>query len=465
MDLTERKNVGMDAYLLWGLIAVELFMSFSFLGYIHIEPISITLVYIPVLLAGCLMGIKEATAVGIIFGLASMWKASAFYVSDGDALFSPVMSGKPLESIFLSVGARAMFGFIMGLMYWLVKRGKHPLAGIVIITAFGRRFHSLCVYGAMGMFFPETGRTAADVITGGFELSNIFLLTIQEAAVIICYRLQNSPQMKKFAERIKTADSMGIRVLGGRRQMTAVIVVTFAAAFSVALYFIDRIGSVMLWHGLQMSEDVYYDVTHLQIQFLMGIIALFAVILLITVLWLKNFNYLYYEAKMDDLTGVLSRNQFLLLGEKLLERVKADTDSYESGEKPYFIILDVDRFKEINDKYGHPAGDRVLREIAGSLKAVLGDIGIFGRLGGDEFVALIYRPVEKTELEELLAELKKEVNNIKIHERTVSCSIGVVPVERESSFQELYQSADRLMYRAKDAERSGNQKSEHMRAS
>ena len=45
-----------NGYLLWGLIAVELFMSFSFLGYIHIEPISITFVYIPVLVAACVLG-------------------------------------------------------------------------------------------------------------------------------------------------------------------------------------------------------------------------------------------------------------------------------------------------------------------------------------------------------------------------------------------------------------------------
>lgn len=83
-----------NKYMLWALIALELFMSFSFLGYIHIDPISITFVYIPVLAAGCLMGPKEATLVGTIFGLASMWKASAYYVGVGDMIFSPIQSGR-----------------------------------------------------------------------------------------------------------------------------------------------------------------------------------------------------------------------------------------------------------------------------------------------------------------------------------------------------------------------------------
>src|SRR5699024_2492756 len=69
-----------DWYIFIALIAVELLMSFSFLGYFHVEPISITIAYFPVLLAGVLLGPGEATVVGTVFGLTSMWKASASYV-------------------------------------------------------------------------------------------------------------------------------------------------------------------------------------------------------------------------------------------------------------------------------------------------------------------------------------------------------------------------------------------------
>lgn len=56
-SVSGKKNPGSekDGYLLWGLIAAELFMSFSFLGYVHIDPISLTFVYIPVLIAGCIL--------------------------------------------------------------------------------------------------------------------------------------------------------------------------------------------------------------------------------------------------------------------------------------------------------------------------------------------------------------------------------------------------------------------------
>lgn len=76
-------------------------MSFSFLGYVHTEPISIAFVFVPVLAAGYLMGVRAAAAVGAVFGAASMRKASAYYVEAGDAVFSPVVSGRPLHALLV----------------------------------------------------------------------------------------------------------------------------------------------------------------------------------------------------------------------------------------------------------------------------------------------------------------------------------------------------------------------------
>ena len=91
MDLTLRHpRWGIHGYMLAALIAIELLMSFSFLGYLHVEPISITFSYIPVLLGGALLGPLDSTILGVVFGLASMWKASASYVMPLDQLFSPL---------------------------------------------------------------------------------------------------------------------------------------------------------------------------------------------------------------------------------------------------------------------------------------------------------------------------------------------------------------------------------------
>ena len=78
MESIQQKGGSVRWYVLGVLVAIELLMPFSFLGYIHVEPISVTFAYIPVLLAGTLLGLLgplEATLVGTVFGLASMWKA------------------------------------------------------------------------------------------------------------------------------------------------------------------------------------------------------------------------------------------------------------------------------------------------------------------------------------------------------------------------------------------------------
>lgn len=95
-----------DRYIFAMLIALEFLMSFTFLGYIHIPPISITTAYIPILVAACILGVSQAAVVGTVFGLCSMYKASATYVMASDMVFSPFLSGAPVKSLLLSVGTR-----------------------------------------------------------------------------------------------------------------------------------------------------------------------------------------------------------------------------------------------------------------------------------------------------------------------------------------------------------------------
>ncbi len=87
----------------------------------HTDIISITFAYIPVLLAGAVLGVPDAVIVGAVFGLASMWKAGANYVLPADQMFSPFMSGRPVESIVLSIGARMMFGLVTGFFVFPCK--------------------------------------------------------------------------------------------------------------------------------------------------------------------------------------------------------------------------------------------------------------------------------------------------------------------------------------------------------
>ncbi|MFH1019518.1 MAG: diguanylate cyclase, partial [Pseudomonadota bacterium] len=88
-------------------------------------------------------------------------------------------------------------------------------------------------------------------------------------------------------------------------------------------------------------------------------------------------------ATMDGLTGVFNRRHFLLLAEQEVARSK------RYNKDLYFLMFDLDHFKEVNDTFGHETGDRVLQDFASICTAGLRRADIFGRLGGEEFAALV----------------------------------------------------------------------------
>lgn len=432
-------------YLLWILIAVEFFMSFSFMGYVHIAPISLTFVYIPVMVAGCILGPKNSTIVGAVFGIASMWKASAFYVAAGDAIFSPVMSGKPFASILLSVGSRALFGLIIGLLYRVAKNSRHPIAGILLVSTVGRTIHTVLVYSFMQLLFPEAGFTLINTLDDIRRWDFLPFIVIVDAIVVICYLTSRSEFVRGVLERVRNVDQVNELSSRSRIGMAVMLAVVLLASVSVALYFTNRIGIVFSSYGIDVEGELSYDVMHLQIQFLMGMLSLALLAIIFILMYQKNFNYLYYEARLDGLTGLMGRQQFFQAGKKILGEMKFEREDAAGC----FVILDVDSFKEINDRYGHPEGDRVLREVADHLRKAVGESGILGRLGGDEFVALIRVPLTGEEIETYMSRLREAFATIRVGEQSVTCSIGVIPLEPGVYIEDLYRSADHLLYEAK----------------
>ncbi|MCP4447670.1 MAG: diguanylate cyclase [Myxococcales bacterium] len=151
------------------------------------------------------------------------------------------------------------------------------------------------------------------------------------------------------------------------------------------------------------------------------------------------------EARFDPLTRCLNRRG-------AVEALQREIDRCHRAETPMSVMLiDADRFKHINDTYGHAAGDVVLLEIANTLKECLRMTDVVGRLGGDEFVIAlpgVGDPLAtqiKTRLRERIAK-----NIVPGSEHPVSISIGlVVDTEAEFSLAQLFEHADAAMYRDK----------------
>lgn len=152
--------------------------------------------------------------------------------------------------------------------------------------------------------------------------------------------------------------------------------------------------------------------------------------------------------RTDPLTGALNRTTFTAQA----EAVFADRGS---AGKHALVILDVDRFKQINDCFGHGFGDRVLIRVSETLRTALRADDLVGRLGGDEFLLLLKNVSHREALLGKLDHLREKIFQRVSEEKTVSCSFGaaVFPCDG-TEFEELYRKTDIALYEAKNAGRN-----------
>ena len=154
----------------------------------------------------------------------------------------------------------------------------------------------------------------------------------------------------------------------------------------------------------------------------------------------------------DPLTGIANRR----LLDQELEQICRDANK---THHPVTIgMVDVDMFKEFNDRYGHDAGDTVLRAVATRLQAQVRATDVVARLGGDEFVILLADPLPDERLAALakdLAEAVRQPVDFLGQALTVGVSTGIARSPRDGqTLTALMRSADQAMYQAKQT-RSG----------
>ncbi|MDF2539737.1 MAG: diguanylate cyclase [Herbinix sp.] len=165
---------------------------------------------------------------------------------------------------------------------------------------------------------------------------------------------------------------------------------------------------------------------------------------------LKN---LKRESSHDYLTGLSNTRQFDRKYKQLL------MDAMQTGRKLSLFIIDIDYFKKINDTYGHPAGDAVLKELGRLLKSINPDYYLVSRIGGEEF-AVVYKDIPKEKAKQIAERIRASVeaqlftlpNNKKI-KITISLGAAVYP-DTVNNINELRDIADKKLYEAKWAGRN-----------
>lgn len=158
----------------------------------------------------------------------------------------------------------------------------------------------------------------------------------------------------------------------------------------------------------------------------------------------------------DSLTNVKNKRGFREQTSKVHSHALRHREPYA------VIVVDVDKFKEVNDTYGHSVGDMVLRAIADGIKKCTRPEDTVGRVGGDEFACILPSYTgEDAEIKNSRARIMKTVreelkNVFKDHPlNSVDISLGVAQWRGEETFEEVFIKADQKVYKAKGVKNNG----------
>ena len=147
------------------------------------------------------------------------------------------------------------------------------------------------------------------------------------------------------------------------------------------------------------------------------------------------------QAEYDAMLMIYNKRTFI-----------SHVDSFLGQGNGVFMMLDIDNFKDINDTYGHPFGDKVLIDVAEMLKGTFSGNALIGRLGGDEFGIFLQKDCDREQIEEYINTLYDHAPGLMIGERErgkVSFSMGISLSNGKNTFTDFYQEADIALYQAK----------------
>lgn len=163
----------------------------------------------------------------------------------------------------------------------------------------------------------------------------------------------------------------------------------------------------------------------------------------------KRFEELLYRQSITDhLTNIYNRRFFMQMLEQEIERTKRN-------RKPFSLIMfDIDHFKSVNDRFGHAAGDMVLKNVADTVKGRIRKTDCFARWGGEEFIILLPETAT-SDAADLAEELRKHVSTMSLPEvGYVTASFGVTSYRSSDTIDTILLRADNTLYEAKGAGRN-----------
>lgn len=315
------------------------------------------------------------------------------------------------------VRAQLVAGIVIYLIAWIGHRAiEHPLLASHLLA--------LPILG-MVLVTAATWRTRSSWMLGG---ACLVYIACAEAGVIV--------NALSWTDGVRMALPFFvlIPVVAGT---TLALGWDFMLALGIALL---APALLILGHAAPISLRIYYAI-YMLIAFLMSVVSnVFAV-------RFYKMNYrlerqLRAFADIDELTQLPRRRRVIELAKRIIHRC-------ERANLPVAVLyLDADRFKSINDIFGHDAGDRALTLIATQIQETIRPADVAGRFGGEEFI--VFLPGADLQLGARIAErLRKRIESIKNFEAAISVSIGVAQHIKGHDIHHVIQAADGALLHAK----------------
>jgi diguanylate cyclase (GGDEF)-like protein len=231
----------------------------------------------------------------------------------------------------------------------------------------------------------------------------------------------------------------------GRRRSDRALAALLAAS---ALYFLSKPFMAQALGGWGSSPRTYLDSTYAIVSQTTGtVIALSVALMALVVLVRDLLSDMSEKSETDTLSQLLNRRGFERRATLAIER------SVEQGVPLSLVLVDLDHFKSINDRFGHAAGDRVIAALSGFLKAAASDHYVVGRVGGEEFAIVL--PGAHLAAARLFAEgARSAFSAVALEgfpkEHSFTASFGVAERLVAERIPELMQRADGALYLAKN---------------
>ena len=217
---------------------------------------------------------------------------------------------------------------------------------------------------------------------------------------------------------------------------------------------LTNIGVELIFSLNGFSNGKVYRTAHTAATVMPLLIAFPTIYFIFRLLWKLNASYLIIEklSRTDGLTNVFNRRYFEELGAREISLAK------RTGDPVSLLMLDLDHFKSINDRYGHAAGDGVLVEFAEGIRQTVRATDIVGRYGGEEFVALLPAS-DSSQAFEVAQRIRLAASETTVltEGRRISftVSIGVATsLNGDHDLHGLIKCADRALYLAKEKGRN-----------